>query len=104
MKKFIRDERWDLTGVSNHANHCNAGFDWNNVKTFNVEETEGMRYIGDPWSESRWCTLCGDKINLESLSFSMSYIIRKNSDNVCKQNTDIIRRIFNIETKSKKWP
>ena len=44
-KKSIRDEKWDLTGISNHANLCNAGFNWNNVKTLKVGARRFQRKV-----------------------------------------------------------
>ena len=44
-KKSIRDEKWDLTGISNHANNCNEGYNWNNVKTLKVEARRFQRNV-----------------------------------------------------------
>ena len=48
-KKSIKDEKWRKTGlktsISNHVNLCNAGFDWNNVKTLKVEARRFQRKV-----------------------------------------------------------
>ena len=37
-KKMIRDEKWDLTGISSHSQICTVEFNWENVKALKVEE------------------------------------------------------------------
>ena len=44
-KKTIRDEKWDLTGISSQSQICNAGFDWENVKTLKVDERRFERKV-----------------------------------------------------------
>ena len=44
-KKTIRDEKWDLTGISSHSQICKAGFDWENVKTLKVDERRFERKV-----------------------------------------------------------
>ena len=46
-KKTIRDEKWDLTGISSHSQICKAGFDWENAKTLKVDERRFERKVRD---------------------------------------------------------
>ena len=36
-KKSIEDEKWDLTGITNHAQNCDEGFDWDSAKTLKID-------------------------------------------------------------------
>ena len=44
-KKSIQDEKWDLTGISNHAKVCKQGFEWENTKTLTVEQKKFQRKV-----------------------------------------------------------
>ena len=44
-KKTIRDEKWDLTGISINSQISTAGFNWENVKTLKVDERRFKRRV-----------------------------------------------------------
>ena len=37
-KKSNLDKKWELTGISGHAQNCHEGFKWKDVEVLNVEE------------------------------------------------------------------
>ena len=43
-KKTIRDEKWDLSGISSHSQIYTVGFDWENVLVW----VKGTRSLWDP--------------------------------------------------------
>lgn len=44
-KKSIQDKKWDLTGISNHAQTCQQGFRWNDVDVLKVEDRKFDRKV-----------------------------------------------------------
>ena len=41
-RKSIKDKKWDLSGISNHAKYCKQGFDWTNDRTIKIEEKKKL--------------------------------------------------------------
>ena len=37
-KKSITDEKWNLTGISDHARNCKVGFEWKDTTILKIEE------------------------------------------------------------------
>lgn len=44
-KKSIQDEKWDLTGVSSHAEQCKEGFEWEKTEVVKVEAKKFDRKV-----------------------------------------------------------
>ena len=44
-RKSIKDKKWDLSGISNHAKNCKQGFDWTSAKTIKIEEKKFDRKV-----------------------------------------------------------
>ena len=44
-QKSISDEKWDTTGVSDHARYCKVGFDWTETKLLKTENKRFERKV-----------------------------------------------------------
>ena len=44
-QKTIIDEKWDTTGVSDHASTCKIGFNWTETKLLKTEERKFERKV-----------------------------------------------------------
>ena len=44
-KKNISDQKWHLSGVTNHAEVCDHGFDWTEITTLKIEKNNSDRKV-----------------------------------------------------------
>ena len=61
--KFIRDEKWDLTGVFQPRETCNEGFDWKNEKTISVKDKWFQRKV----REKHWKFNFGSRLHIVNM-------------------------------------
>ena len=55
-KKTIDDEKWESSGVSQHAKDCNMGFKWDDIKNIKAEERTFDRKVREALEIQRWET------------------------------------------------
>ena len=44
-QKSITDRKWDFSGISNHAQSCKKGFEWDRSSTLKVEDMKFDRKV-----------------------------------------------------------
>ena len=44
-KKNVEDEKWDLSGIMNHAKICKEGLEWDDVSLLKMEENKFDRKV-----------------------------------------------------------
>ena len=44
-EKNVSDEKWDVSGITNHARTCEEGFEWDKTSTLKIEENKFDRKV-----------------------------------------------------------